>query len=176
MKKIIAVLLLILAAASCQKKEEPKSGYQFPAGPVQSGAIQDETKILKDAVANDPKNVNAWIKLGNVMMDSSRFNEAIDAYQKALALDPKNVDVLVDMGTCYKNAGKPDIAVKEYRKAIEINPRHLNAHRNLGVVLANDLGDRVQAVKELEEYLHLAPEAQDAAAIRSLIQQLKAAK
>ena len=69
------------------------------------------------------------IKLGNTMMDTSRFNEAIDAYRKALGIDPKNVDVRVDMGTCYRNAGRPDMAVKAIQKALEINPKHLNGRK-----------------------------------------------
>lgn len=175
MKKIIALLLLVLAAVSCQKKEEPKPQYQFPTGPVQTGPAQNETVMLRDLVSKDPRNVGAWIKLGNILMDTNRFSEAADAYQKALALDPKNVDVRVDMGTCLRNTGKTDLAAKEFRKAIEINPGHPIAHRNLGVVL-EDLGDHAQAAQEFEKYLQIAPNAPDAATVRSMISRLKAAK
>ena len=178
MKKIISVLLLIMATAGCQQKEEPKPQYQFPTGPVQAGPlqVQDDIKILNEAVKKDPRNIDAWIKLGNTMMDTSRFNEAIDAYQKALGIDPKNIDVRVDMGTCYRNAGRPDMAVKEYKQALEINPKHLNGRKNLGVVLAYDLHDNKQAAKEFEKYLEIAPNAPDAAQIRQEIQKLKSVK
>lgn len=179
MKKTAVLLAIVLSASGCQQKEEPKPQYQFPSGgPVQAVPIQaqDEVKILKDAVKSDPRNVNAWIKLGNIMMDSSRFNEAIDAYQKALDIDPNNVDVRVDMGTCYRGAGKPDRAAEEYKKALKINPNHLNGHRNLGIVLSFDLNDRAQGIKEFEKYLALAPNAPDAAQIREEIQKMKAAK
>ncbi len=176
MKKIIVLVLLAFVAVSCQKKEEPKPQFHFPTGPVAAGPTHDETAMLKEVVKNDPKNLPAWIKLGNAMMDTNRFSEAVDAYQKALALDPKNVDVRVDMGTCYRNSGRPDLAMKEYRKAIEIDPNHPNAHRNLGVVLAEDMKDRAQAVKEFEKYLQLVPNSPDAPTIRNLMQQLKAAK
>ena len=175
---IILFFVFVMVAAGCQQKEEPKPQYQFPAGPVQAGPIQmqDDIKILKDAVKKDPKNLNAWIKLGNTLMDTTRFKEAIEAYQKALSIDPKNVDVRVDMGTCYKNTGRPDIAVKEYRKALAINPNHLYGRKNLGVVLAFDLNDRAQAIKEFEKYLELAPNAPDAMQVRQEMQKLKEAK
>jgi len=178
MKKATIGLLLIFAIAGCQQKEEPKPQYQFPVGPVQGGPIQakDDTKLLQEAAKKDPGNVDAWIKLGNTMMDTSRFNEAIDAYQKALDINPKNVDVRVDMGTCYKNIGRPDRAVEEYRKALKLNPQHLNGHKNLAVVLAFDLNDKRQAIKEFEKYLELAPNAPDAEQIRQEIQRLRAAK
>jgi cytochrome c-type biogenesis protein CcmH/NrfG len=177
MKKIIiASVLLILAVVGCQKKEEPKQQYDFPpgsAGPVQS---MDQAKLLKEALAKDPKNVDGWISLGNMMMDSSRFSEAIDAYEKALAIDPKNVDVRVDMGTCYRNTGKPDIAVKEYLKALEVNPQHLHALKNIGIVYAYDLRDSKEAVKVFEKVLAIAPNDPDAERLKKEIQKLKAAK
>ncbi len=173
MKRIIVMMAVVILIASCQKKEEPKAQYRFPSGPVQT---QEETKLLEEFVKKEPGNVNAWVKLGNALMDSRRFAEAIDAYQKALSLDPKSVDVRVDMGTCYRNIGKPDMAVAEYRKAIEIDPRHSYAHRNLGVVLADDLHDNAQAIKEFEKFLELAPNGSDAVQIRQKVEQLKEAK
>ncbi|MDA8079942.1 MAG: tetratricopeptide repeat protein [Nitrospiraceae bacterium] len=174
MKRIIVVAMLLVMAAGCRQKEEPRPQYQVPAGGDMH--TQEEMRLLKEAVKKDPGNVNAWIKIGNSMMDASRFSEAIDAYRKALQLDEKNVDVRVDLGTCYRDMGKPDEAVKEYRKALEINPGHLNGHKNLGVVLAYDLRDKAAAIKEFERYLELAPSAPDAATVRQEIQNLKAAK
>ena len=172
MKRIfIACLASLLFLAHCQKKEEPKVQPPFPGGPVQG---RTEIPLLQDLVRKDPKNLGAWIRLGNNLMDSYRFKEAVEAYQKALELDPKNVDVRVDMGTCYRNIGRPEKAVEEYRKAIALDPNHVNAHRNLGIVLAFNTGDKKQAAKELEEYLRLAPNAPDANQMRQEIARLRA--
>lgn len=176
MRKLIIAAVLIIMAAGCQQKQEPK-GQQAPLpgqGPAVSQQAAQEIAMLQEAIKKNPHDVKAWIQIGNIMMDTSRFKEAIEAYSNALAMDPKNVDVRVDLGTCLRNAGKPDLAVQEYRKALQINPDHLNAHRNLGVVLASDLKDKAQAVKELEKYLALAPNAPDAPQITQLISQLKA--
>lgn len=173
MKRVMILVVLALMTVACQQKEQPKSQPQAPMGQMQP---QHDPKILQDIVQKDPGNLKAWIELGNIQMDAGRFTEAIDAYQKALALDPNNVDVRVDMGTCYRNTGKPDIALKEFRKAVEINPNHAMSHRNMGVVLAADVKDIPQAIKEFEKYLQLAPSAPDADSIRQEIQRLKAAK
>jgi tetratricopeptide (TPR) repeat protein len=170
---VILLFLLTITTFACQQKEQPKAQSQPPVGQVQ---LQNDLRNLQDIVQKDPNNLKAWIEIGNIRMDMSRFNEAIDAYQKALSLDPKNVDVRVDMGTCYRNIGKPDVALNEFQKAIEINPNHGMAHRNMGVVLASDVRDKAQAVKELEKYLQLAPNAPDADMIRAEIQRLKAVK
>ena len=170
---LIVCLTLFLFLTSCQKKEEQKAQTPFPKGPV---IVDNEIVRFQELVRKDPKNVDAWIQIGNIMMDTKRFQEAIDAYQKALELNDKNLDIRVDMGTCYRNIGKPDKAVEEYRKAIALNPKHLNAHRNLGVVLAFDLNKKSEAIKEFEEYLKLAPNAPDAQNVRQLVEKIKQSK
>lgn len=187
MKNIaIAAFLSIVAMIGCQQKDDSKPQFQPPVGqagqgpqgtgPMGSGPIQgfDKVKMLQDVVAKDPKNMNALIELGNILMDTRRYAEAVEPYGKALALDPKNVDVRVDMGTCLKESGKPDMAIKEYLKALAINPNHINANKNMAVVLAYDLKDGKQAIKYFEKSLSLAPNAPDAGAIKAEIDKLKA--
>ncbi len=173
MKRYILFFLLmaVIIGTGCQQKEEPKG--QMPGGSIRT---QEDIAALQEAVRKDPKNLNAWVNLGNILMDTSRFDEAINAYQKALDMDPKNVDVRVDMGTCYRRTGKPDVAVSEYRKALEINPNHPMALRNLGVVLEYDLKDNKQAIQTFEKYLQVAPNAQDAGNVKEEIEKMRAAK
>ncbi len=169
---IVIVLAMTIGAFGCQqKKEEQRPVTYTPPLPSQT-----EIRQLEQAVKMSPKNKEEWIRLGNALMDSQQFNEAIDAYEKALALDPQNVPVRVDMGTCYRGIGKPDKAVEEYRKALKINPNFPNGHRNLGVVLANDLHNNKQAIPEFQKYLELAPNAADAEEIRKTIQTLSIEK
>lgn len=171
MKKIHVVLILCFTLfANCEKKEEQPVQTPMPSGIIQ---MNQDMQLLQDAVKQDPKNIVVWIKLGNLFMDSARYPEAIDAYEKALELDPKNVDVRVDMGTCYRRVGRADRAAEEFREAISINPLHPYAHRNLGVVLAFNLNDKKQAIKEFEEFIKLSPDTPDSQQIRNLMNELK---
>jgi tetratricopeptide (TPR) repeat protein len=170
MRKIIFIVIAVSFLAGC-KKESPQGEIPITGKPQVSA--EQEITILKDILSKDPDNLDALIKLGNISMDAKRFKEAIDAYEKALKIDPKNVDVRVDMGTCFRNIGMPDRAVQEYRKAISIDPNHLNAHRNLAVVLAYDIGDKKGAADEFEAYLRLNPSDPDAAALRGEIEKLR---
>ncbi len=177
MKKYLAVFVLMLAAAAgCSRQQEPKGGPVPYPGVAPAVTSPEEIKMLEKAAQQSPKNVDAWIRLGNTLMDAGRFGDAVDAYGKALALDPKNLDVRVDRGTCLKNSGKPQEAAEEYRKVLQENPKHVYAHRNLAVVLAFDLHDSKAGAKEFEKYLELAPNAPDAPEIRKTVQQLKSGK
>ena len=174
MKRILcAVLVMLFGVVGCQQKEA--SNKQVVA-PPQAMITAQQVDNLRAMAKMNPGKADGWIALGNALMDTQQFGEAIDAYQKALALDPKNVDVRVDMGTCMRGMGKFESAVAEFRKAIKIAPGHLNAHRNLGVVLGFDLKDREGAIKEFKTFLELAPNAPDAAQIKDVIAQLQAGK
>lgn len=172
MKKLFLLLIVcVICSAGCKQKESGPIGE----APRAIG-LENEIKFLKDILKEDPKNLDALIKLGNAYMDSKRFKEAIDAYSRALEIDPKNVNVRVDMGTCYRYAGMPNKAVEEYKKALSIDPKHIYANKNLGVVLAFDLGDREGAIKAFETYLSLAPGAPDAKEVKAEIERLKSYK
>ncbi len=167
----VLILFVAISVAGCQQKDNSSPQFQPPVG---SGPIQgfDKVKALQDVVAKDPNNMNAWIQLGNIMMDTKRYTEAVEAYQKALAMDPTNTDVRVDMGTCMRESGRPEMGIAEYKKALEYNPNHINANRNLVVVLMYDLRDGKQAMKYFEKYLSLVPNAPDAAALRADLDKL----
>ena len=173
MRKLFLFGLLIPASLlfACQKSGT--SGQQGQAGQYgYAGARVDadsQLRVLKVAVSEDPKNLRAWIDLGNASMDSGRYKDAIDAYRAALKLDPKDLDVRVDMGTCYRNIGQSMKAVEEYKKVLSINPDHAIALRNMGVVLAYDLHQKKEAVKMFQAYLKQSPSAPDAAAVKQEI-------
>ena len=172
MKKLLFICLVFFVfLPNCQNKEEPTVQTPLPSSSL---SVQNKIMQLQDFVSKDPKNLGALIELGNTLMDASRCREAIDAYRKALDMDRKNVNVRVDMGTCYRKISQPDKAAAEYRKAIAIDPNHPNAHRNLGIVLAFDLKNKKGAIKELQEYIRLAPHAPDAEKIQNLLAELKA--
>ncbi len=171
---LLVVMLLTLPIASGCKDS---SGRNY-SPPVQNlnlkpVNVEDDVRMLRAMVKEDPGNLNAWIRLGNILMDSKRFTEAIEAYARALELDPRNVNVRVDMGTCYRNTGQPERAVEEYRKALTYNPKHLYAHKNLGVVLAYDLNRIKEAIPEFETYLKLSPDAPDAEQVKTALNELR---
>jgi tetratricopeptide (TPR) repeat protein len=176
MGRTILMMLIAMALATACQGGRGQAPLVTPAAPAARTESPAAAAPAQTGTAALPVGKAALIALGNDRMDAGRYADAIVAYQKALELDPGNVDVRVDMGTCYRELGQPERAMQEYRKGIEINPRHPNAHRNSGVVLANDLKRPAEAVAEFIKYLEILPNAQDAAMILSEIQRLKASK
>ncbi len=177
MKKIVVAALsfLMLVTIGCKQQEQEQKQQQLNYSPAAAPA-QLQLDQMEQAAKMAPKNAQAWINLGNALMDAQRFGEAVDAYEKALALEPKNVPVLVDQGTCYRGIGKFDKAVEQFRKALKIDPDFPNGHRNLGVVLGFDLKKKSEGIKELKRYLELVPSGPEADSARKALQELSSSK
>jgi cytochrome c-type biogenesis protein CcmH/NrfG len=107
--------------------------------------VEQRIAIAKQLVAQNPKDVQAWISLGNDYFDSRQFQPAVDAYANALALDPKNPDVLTDQGVMYRELGQYDKALANFLKANEVAPTHMQSLFNAGVVYAYDKKDAKKA-------------------------------
>ncbi len=132
-----------------------------------------QVKTLKEIVKKDPKNLPAWVELGNLYFDTDQPKEAIDAYSHYLAVKPDNADVRTDMGIMYRKLGQFDKALDEFRKAAQSDPKHVNSRYNIGLVLLHDKQDMQGAIKAWEEYLRVDPNSEKAQRIRAQIQKMK---
>jgi len=151
----------------------PGAPVQAPKGP---DALEAVSKIntLKEIVKKDPKNLPAWVEMGNLYFDTDQPKEAIEAYSQYLAIKPDNPDVRTDMGIMYRKLEQFDRAIEEFRKAAEGDPKHINSRYNIGLVLLHDKQDIKGAVKAWEDYLRVDPNSERAQRIRAQIDKMKA--
>jgi tetratricopeptide (TPR) repeat protein/uncharacterized protein YneF (UPF0154 family) len=143
-----------------------------PKGP-DSIEIASKIQSLKDIVKKDPKNLSAWVELGNLYFDSGQPKEAIEPYRQYLAIKPDNSDVRTDMGIMYRALGEFDRAIEEFKKAAQSDPKHVNSRYNIGIVLLHDKQDIKGAIKAWEEYLKVDPKSERADRVRAQMDKLK---
>jgi cytochrome c-type biogenesis protein CcmH/NrfG len=166
--------------ATVQKPQMAPPGAPVPALPVPAPPARDSVEVasqiqtLKEIVKKDPKNLPAWVELGNLYFDSDRPKEAIDAYSRYLAAKPDNPDVRTDMGIMYRKLGQFDKALEEFKKAAQTDPKHVNSRYNIGLVLLHDKQDMKGAINAWEEYLKVDPNSERAQRIRAQIEKMKA--
>ena len=156
-----------------QKPQMPQMGpAPAPSGP---DPIEAASKIqtLKDILKKDPKNLSAWVDLGNLHFDMKQPKEAIEAYSQYLTVKPDNPDVRTDMGIMYRNLGQFDRAIEEFRKAAQSDPTHANSRYNIGIVLLHDKQNIQAALKAWEDYLKVDPTSERAKRIRAQIEKMK---
>ena len=139
-----------------------------------SGSPTDYAKRISEAekiVAQDPKNLNAWISLGNDYFDTEQAQKSINAYNKALEIDPNNVNILTDQGVMFRKVGWYDKAIANFEKAQKNDPKHLQSLYNLGVVYASDLKQPEKAKVIWAKYLQMDPNSAVAVQIKGMMQQ-----
>jgi len=149
-----------------------------PAGapaPPRPDPMQYQERIAANqkVVAADPKNVQAWVALGNDYFDLQQAQNAVDAYAKALALAPDSPDVLTDQGVMYRQLGAFDKAVADFQRAGKVNPKHLQSFFNLGIVYSQDLKNPDAAAKAFNQAIEIAPDSPQAAQARQFLAGLK---
>jgi cytochrome c-type biogenesis protein CcmH/NrfG len=159
---------LVFSISNAGKAQQAATA--IPAG---SGSPTDYTQRIAQAekvVAQDPKNLNAWISLGNDYFDTEQHQKAINAYTKALEIEPNNPNVLTDQGVMYRKVGWYDKALANFEKANKIDPKHLQSLFNAGVVYAVDLKDHVKARPYWKKIMEIDPNGPTAMQVKSMMQ------
>lgn len=150
----------------------PQESTGIPSG---AGTPTDYSRRIAEAekiVAQDPKNLNAWISLGNDYFDTEQAQKAINAYGKALEIEPNNPNVLTDQGVMYRKVGWYDKALANFEKAQQIEPKHLQSMYNMGVVYAVDLKQPEKAIPVWTRYLKIDPSSATASQIKGMLEKM----
>lgn len=160
MKQIFGLAMAVCFAAliftGCKGKSE-RSPQGGTAPNVDMSAFR-EAETLKKIVENDPGNVAALIKLGNIYFDTNQNEEAVKSYRKALEFDQNNADVRTDMAICLRRLRRTDEAISEFKKASQSNPRHYQSRYNLGLTLLHDKNDLQGAIDAWDALVREVPE------------------
>lgn len=149
---------------------------QGAPGMEQMEEVKKELAALKQAVDQDPRNVAALGRLGNLYMDAGMFDKAVDYYKRALEVEPGNADLRTDMGTCLRQMGRIDEALVQFRQSVAGDPKHWKGWFNLGIVHLYDLGEYENAEESFAKALELNPGSFDMSAVRKEIEKVKAEK
>jgi cytochrome c-type biogenesis protein CcmH/NrfG len=148
----------------------------MPAGapqPAPGDNFQARIVQMQQVVARDPKNVEAWIQLGNDYFDTRQPQKAIDAYARALELRPNNANVLTDQGVMYRDIGQFQKAIANFQRASEVDPKHVQSLYNMGVVYLNDLRQPKKAIEAWNKVIQIAPQSEQAQQARAGIEEAR---
>jgi tetratricopeptide (TPR) repeat protein len=87
----------------------------------------DAVPAFRALLAKNPRLQDVWSKLGEVLVDSGRYDEAIATYKSAIAQSELfSPDLALGLGFAYLKAGKPDETIPHAELAMKTNPREAN--------------------------------------------------
>lgn len=113
------------------------------------GAIRQYDKAL----ANNPKLVEAYNRLGIVYQKLERFPEAETAFKRGVRIAPDSAMLHNNLGYCYLMQEKLQPAEAEFKNALAISPQFERARMNHAIILA-----RTERVEEsVKEFTQVVP-------------------
>ncbi|MEZ0227740.1 MAG: tetratricopeptide repeat protein, partial [Planctomycetota bacterium] len=115
-------------------------------------------------------------QLANARRELGDLPGSIAAATSALDLDPKNVPSLVVRAAARKDGQQLEEAIADASRAIELlalDPRAASKAYYTRALCRVMLGERESAIRDLEDYLRLAPQAESAARARAKLTELR---
>jgi tetratricopeptide (TPR) repeat protein len=132
------------------------------------GKYQDARRVYDAALrrssktpgALDPfvkgKIANMYAEIGDVLVASAHFDDAIVEYRRALDLCPNFVDLRLKLAAALRDSGDRESAIRELQGCVRTHPSFVPARVALGVALYG-AGKTKLAEKAWREVLDLSP-------------------
>jgi protein O-GlcNAc transferase len=118
--------------------------------------------ILREAIKAEPRNGDARLLLGSVLMEERQATESIEELNEAVRLKPDSSEAHNALGEAYNTFGYLKAARPEFEKAVKIDPRFAQARVNLAAVMLQD-EEAAAAAEHLNRAISLIGKTADAA-------------
>jgi tetratricopeptide (TPR) repeat protein len=112
--------------------------------------FDEATPEFEAELANDPKNSQALLYLGDTYVRQTQYEKARGVLEQSGKYDPSPALVHLDLGIVYMETGANDAAVRELKKAAEIEPDNVAAHFRLAG-LYRGMGKKDEAKAEFDK-------------------------
>ncbi len=105
--------------------------------------------------------VSEKIEEGNLLINKSKYEDAIKLYDQVLKIDPKSVEALNGKGLAFDKLGRYEDAITWFDNALKIDPTSAQVLNNKGISLAN-LNRFEEAITLYDKAIKIDPNFVDA--------------
>lgn len=113
------------------------------------GRVDDAIETWRNTINTNPTHINSIINLSELLLQTRRYDDAIEHLEAALAIDDRNTRVHGMLANAYHLTGQLEKADQHARRAIELSPTYTPAVIERAAILA-DQGNVDEAIKQLE--------------------------
>src|ERR1041384_2321316 len=82
--------------------------------------------VYHSIVLEDPRNVDAWVGLGTVLLREDRVSEGLAALKRAEELAPQNPNVWTALASAYPRSGEDPTSISDYEPIVTASPTPIN--------------------------------------------------
>jgi tetratricopeptide (TPR) repeat protein len=151
---IVLAALVSAGAGTAQEVAVKSTAVESAWHMVAEGKRPQAVALLRDLVKQDPRDADARLLLGSLLMEAGERSESIARLSEAVRLRPVSAEAHNALGEAYKAFGEAKSALPEFERAVALDPRHTQAQLNLGEALLAE-GDASAAIPHLDRAIQL---------------------
>jgi tetratricopeptide (TPR) repeat protein len=160
MQKIEIPPIVLLSQAQVQEQaqvKEMEGVFKEAVEKIKQGDYDGAIAFLKDVLAKNPKDSNAFYLMGMSYAKKKIYPEAIEALTQVTQLAPRFPPAYFELGVCYQQQDDLDKALECYQKNLDLDPRNVDSAYNSGLILFG-LNRADEALARFEMALSLKPD------------------
>ena len=123
---------------------------------LQNRNIRSAVEVLNNAIQNNPKFAEAYLRRGEVLAGLGANQEALADLDQAVALAPQNAGYYAARGFFFLTRQIHDRAVTDFTKALEIDPRQAPTYNNRGLAFLSQR-EHDKAIADFNAAIQLNP-------------------
>jgi tetratricopeptide (TPR) repeat protein len=146
------LFLLFLPIQDCPADEgkEKTTPFKEAVALFEQGNTDRAIEIMKGVVATDPRNAEAYDRLGYFFLKKGQFDESLNAFNSALKVNPALRTSKTGIGLVLLKKGDIKGAETTLSEALSLNPYPASTHYSLGLVY-EELDDYEKSVRHFKE-------------------------
>ena len=131
--------------------------YDLAKSYMKLGAFAGGYAELMRTVELDPKNIQARLDLGSLLLAAKQYPRSKDQATAILALQSNNADAIALLSSVALAQGDRAGALTQIQRALAIDPNRANFHTALGLIQSGDPAQQATAEAELQKAISLDP-------------------
>ncbi len=161
--------------AAEKRRLEAERWFQEGLDLERGGApVECVIEAYEHAVELDPHTAGAFVNLGTVYFNASKWEKAEEYYRKAVEADSEYALAHFNLGNLFDERNDRVRALFHYLAALKINPSYGDAHYNIALLYQTD-GEVMSAIRHWKAYLKLDPGSSWAVIARREMDKLRSA-
>ena len=117
---------------------------------------KEAEEVLIEVVAVDPKNIPAYLGLGQIYRAQKNFEHAAEVYEYILKIEPENNDGLLGLARIAIKQNNHEYAMEIFDKLTKLNPDNASYYYEQAITLEN-LGEFQKALEVCQKAVDLKP-------------------
>ena len=137
-----------------QKQQHPRQIFEQVIVRLKSGARAEAESLCREAITQDPGDVNFRALLGTILAERNAFEEAEENLRHVIKVAPGHARAHEDLGTVLLNQSRADEALPLLEKAVALMPKSASAASKLaGALMALGRTADAEALRALATQL-----------------------